>query len=514
MNIQKDKVFIKVNKIERELLLKLENCNVLIKNFDVKNGRMAYLNLDIKGEIPSDLCFPHLKSLFIDDDFESSSIDFIVRHKNLEKLNFSSCGLTKIPNFNGGLTKLKELSLLGNNIMKIDNLENFDSLEKLLLTRNNIKKIEGLNHLINLKTLSMVNNKIKTLEGFEQFKKLRKLKDIYLGHNLIYELCEFQPLSVLSGLQSIDLAYNQIQDLNITYDVPNLQLIRLNNNPISHITAVKNLSILSTLLMPNSNLTKLENLSNLPKLIELYAFNTPIKLVSGLEAFPYFDIIGPLDREKFTFEEFNNLEEYISKIEWELKWDEQWDDDPVYMNMCFEDSLYGYDHRFFVLRGPTPRSFFKINDFISIKLAGYHSILYLGGEKFSLCTKLLLNFSDIQKQKLIKSIDEAAEKLNPSLHVDVFARDIGLTPEQEYWGHCSNLQAWAESKYDTRLLHRTLAFPLLKRLTELGDPIAKKVFKEEIAKRYASGTFAVTTFLKKEGYLKYLSKDELSSLDS
>jgi Leucine-rich repeat (LRR) protein len=59
------------------------------------------------------------------------------------------------------------------------------------------------------------------------------------------------------------------------------------------------------------------------------------------------------------------------------------------------------------------------------------------------------------------------------------------------------------------LLHRNLAFPLLKKLTEAGDPIAKNVFKDEIAKRLASGHNSVITYLINEGYLDYLNKDEL-----
>lgn len=27
----------------------------------------------------------------------------------------------------------------------------------------------------------------------------------------------------------------------------------------------------------------------------------------------------------------------------------------------------------------------------------------------------------------------------------------------EYWGHCSNMQVWAENNYDSRLLHRSIA---------------------------------------------------------
>ena len=47
---------------------------------------------------------------------------------------------------------------------------------------------------------------------------------------------------------------------------------------------------------------------------------------------------------------------------------------------------------------------------------------------------------------------------------------------------------------------------------EAGDPIAKRVFKEEIAKRYASRFPSVVRYLEHEGYLKYLSKDELSAI--
>ena len=59
---------------------------------------------------------------------------------------------------------------------------------------------------------------------------------------------------------------------------------------------------------------------------------------------------------------------------------------------------------------------------------------------------------------------------------------------------------------------RNFAFPLLKKLTEIGDSIAKRVFKKEIAKRYASGHPAVIEFLEIEGYLKMLSSEELASI--
>jgi hypothetical protein len=97
------------------------------------------------------------------------------------------------------------------------------------------------------------------------------------------------------------------------------------------------------------------------------------------------------------------------------------------------------------------------------------------------------------------------------LEEEIKPEDLGITPEEEFWGHCSNLQAWAEYGYDTRLLHSNLSFPLLKRLTEVGDPKARRVFKEEIVKRYYEGNRWVREFLWHKGYLEYVSRDELWS---
>jgi hypothetical protein len=108
----------------------------------------------------------------------------------------------------------------------------------------------------------------------------------------------------------------------------------------------------------------------------------------------------------------------------------------------------------------------------------------------------------------IKSIDEAATKLDRSMERGPRI----IPPETEFWGHCSNIQAWVDNEYNTRILHRNLAFPLLKALADVGDPMAKKKFKEEIAMRYATGHPTVIRFLTQNGYLYYLSEDEFESM--
>ena len=153
---------------------------------------------------------------------------------------------------------------------------------------------------------------------------------------------------------------------------------------------------------------------------------------------------------------------------------------------------------------------FKINDYLTLRLLHNRTNIYVKGMLFNQCKYLLLNLRKDQFESYddIESIDEAAETLDRSLETTKSDNDI--SPEAEFWGHCSNLQAWYENDYDTRLLHRNLAFPLLKALTDAGDPLAKKVFKEEIAMRLESGYPTVVRYLVDQGYLQYLTNEELN----
>jgi hypothetical protein len=165
------------------------------------------------------------------------------------------------------------------------------------------------------------------------------------------------------------------------------------------------------------------------------------------------------------------------------------------------------------LRERTHTQQFEINKFLKLKLEGDRTNIYVKGRIFQQCMYLMLNIpiDRIEDFDEIESIDEAAEYLDRSLEGNQ-NRVRRITPEEEFRGHCSNLQVWAENGYDTRILHRNLAFPLLKRLSEVGDPNAKKVFREEIAIRFASKHPTVTQFLTQNGYLKYLSSEEFESI--
>ena len=151
---------------------------------------------------------------------------------------------------------------------------------------------------------------------------------------------------------------------------------------------------------------------------------------------------------------------------------------------------------------------FKVNEYITLKLEETNTVLYINEERFDQCFRLLLNIP-IDDFENIESIDKVIDILEKP---PIGGIKVDFKENNEFWAHCSNIQAWVDNKYDTRILHRNLAFPLLKRLTEIGDPVARRVFKEEIAKRLLSGHGAVILYLFNEGYLEYFEEEELDSL--
>ncbi|KKN53038.1 hypothetical protein LCGC14_0606270 [marine sediment metagenome] len=157
---------------------------------------------------------------------------------------------------------------------------------------------------------------------------------------------------------------------------------------------------------------------------------------------------------------------------------------------------------------------FRVNKYLSLRLEKEETIIYVAHTPFMQCAFLLLNINIEEASTFddIESIDEAAEKLNASMGDPMEEYKFNIRPEVEFWGHCSNLQVWYEHDYDARLIHINLAFPLLRRLTEEGDPLAKAVFKKEIIKRYEHGTNNTRIFLEAEGFLGYLTVDEKLNL--
>ncbi|KKK97737.1 hypothetical protein LCGC14_2649760, partial [marine sediment metagenome] len=151
---------------------------------------------------------------------------------------------------------------------------------------------------------------------------------------------------------------------------------------------------------------------------------------------------------------------------------------------------------------------FKLNEYLELRFENDETVIYLQGKPFIQCMRLVFQ---IPKERLdgyhyINSIDEAAEVKRAVLEDE--GHVYQLNPEEEFWGHCSNLQVWIEHGYDTRLLHSNLSFPLLTHLMLAGDKKARRVFSEEIAKRCDDGYVPVILSLFESESFNYLSEEQ------
>lgn len=154
-------------------------------------------------------------------------------------------------------------------------------------------------------------------------------------------------------------------------------------------------------------------------------------------------------------------------------------------------------------------NYYKIDDIIALKLEGTSINIYIKEQKFIQCKKIFIlnNASTIKETLSSNSIDEAYANVD----AHNFIKNELISPETEFWAHCSNIQAWVENDYDTHLLHSNLAFPLLKILSSYGIPKAQKMFKIEILKRILEGFIPTVNYLLNEGYSSFLNESEILS---
>jgi Leucine-rich repeat (LRR) protein len=453
----------------------------------------------------------NLKTLFLNNN-QITTIEGLKHLSCLEHLILSENKISKIESL-ASLSKLKTLLLDKNQITRIEGLEQLRELTQLYLDENEIISIEGLENLFSLHSLSLEKNKISKIQGLTS---LKALKFLYLSFNSISKIegiealidltlliihdnkiRKIEGLETLTNLKVLNLDYNKISIMEGLEMLENLETLCLNHNFIRRIPPLTTLKSLNLLELDHNKLDHVEDLKHVEG-IDTDVGNNPITgLVREIHEKNSEWGLDELDRlhlRSYRDEDMRGLNANV-----------------VIPERTSGDELYGMELDFYE---------FKINQYLSLKLEYREINIYVGGGKFKQCTRLFLQIpkdaADVFKQA--DSIDEAmvihdtylfqseVVEGQPGMRVIDQACDIPL--EQEFWGHASNLQTWAEHDYDTRLLHSNLSFPLLKRLTECGDPVAKRVFKEEIAVRFKSGYFPVITYLAREGYLQFLNVEE------
>ncbi|XP_071136329.1 serine-rich adhesin for platelets-like isoform X2 [Mytilus edulis] len=164
-----------------------------------------------------------------------SKIENLQKCLNLKQLSVAGNRLVRM-NGVSNLTNLTVLNLPNNSIVSIEGLKDLTSLAWLNLSGNSIKAIENLSSSINLRHLDLSDNSVSTLTDISN---LQNLRTFLLHGNIITSLRTIPPC-LPHSLCIFSLAENEILDMNeVAYlsCLPNLEQLSLMNNPCVLMTA-------------------------------------------------------------------------------------------------------------------------------------------------------------------------------------------------------------------------------------------------------------------------------------
>lgn len=162
---------------------------------------------------------------------------------NLNKLDLSNTGLTKLDNINVLIENIKKdekecqieyLGLSGNQIYTIEGIEKITSLKELYISNIGVKDISKISSLTNLKTLNASGNKIEDLEPLRKLKNLRYLN---ISNNNIDNI---EPVSNIA-LDELDFSINRVKD--ITSLTKSYTTLTMDSNLINDISVFEGMRI-------------------------------------------------------------------------------------------------------------------------------------------------------------------------------------------------------------------------------------------------------------------------------
>lgn len=134
-----------------------------------------------------------------------------------------------------------------------------------------------------------------------------------------------------------------------------------------------------------------------------------------------------------------------------------------------------------------PIKIFVVNSNLSVGLFGNGKIYAIvGDEAIVQCVHVfLMPMTVTDNDDNIDSIISSSREIYKNKDFN----DSGLDNDTLLLGHASNLQAWADCGYDSRILSSTVARPILAALAKHGDRVAKNRYMASIIERWMEGNY-------------------------
>ncbi len=314
----------------------LKNCIYIdvsdnkIKNYLVLEGfnNLEYLDASTNGIYNLD-SFPvlrHIKTLVFSNNY-ISDFSKLKNFPKLETLDISgnSEQIDILPV--SKITSLKALDISRNEIKNINTISALKELKTLKISgMKDIGAVRKLPVLPQLEELDISNSNFNfdDLDMLVKFKEFKNLKFINLSGNNIVNLylltsakntiinffftweTEKNVQPVFEKLESINLANNNITDIEPLKYYPGLKRIDLSNNSFSSVNVLSSLSGLESLSLNNTHIVNLDTLRNLKNLHELAIASNNISELSQI-ALPYLEKLDVSSNQIKSLEGLKNL---------------------------------------------------------------------------------------------------------------------------------------------------------------------------------------------------------------
>ncbi|XP_046580399.1 protein phosphatase 1 regulatory subunit SDS22-like [Haliotis rubra] len=223
--------------------------------------------------------------------------------------------------------KVRVLDLSCNHIRRIDNLEFNQDLRELKLYGNQISTIENLDNLKELCSLQLQHNKIRSVgRGLSSLKKLRTLRldsnhllrletsdlvacvqitVLHLSSNMLDNL---SALNYLPNLEELSASNNRLRKVTDMQRCKKLQEVDLSGNRISDLSGLAGLPHLQILDVSSNQLTSLRSLGKLRSLEDLNVSHNKLSELSYFaQIFPRLQILSICDNSLDTWQDVSDL---------------------------------------------------------------------------------------------------------------------------------------------------------------------------------------------------------------
>lgn len=226
--------------------------------------------------------------------------------ENFTSLNELNISNNKIVSLNkiSGLTNLRKISIYGNQIKDISSLSGLTNLINLNASNNYIQDLSVVGNLTHLQHLDLHHNLIRQTSGIENLTELVEL-DLYdnlienlsgvvnlpaltvlrLGENKsgAGNIANLNNINTLTNLRELNFAQNKNSEiLNYLSGLHNLEILNLEGNNVTDISALSRLTSLKELILYENQIANITPLFALNNLEVLVLGNNKISTISGV----------------------------------------------------------------------------------------------------------------------------------------------------------------------------------------------------------------------------------------